>query len=226
MWKEFIQAWRSDNLLNQAWERSYDMLAISRDMFVESTRVLRTTDGADVSLNIRKQDKKINRYEREVRRKVMTHCSIGGSGIIGGMVLTSIVIDIERIGDYTKNILELAIRHPKRLVVDDFESELTEVEKYITIQFENIIDILKTSDEAQARKMIKTYRKEIKETCDAIVNQFIGGEVSGIPVDTATAMALYARYLKRISSHLTNILTSVINPFERIGFKEKKQNQL
>ncbi len=224
MWKEFIQAWKSDNLLNQAWERSYDMLAISRDMFVESVRVLRTTDGADVSLNIRKKDKKINRYEREVRRKVMTHCSIGGSGIIGGMVLTSIVIDIERIGDYTKNILELAIRHPKRLLVDKFETELNEVEKHITIQFENIIDVLKTNDEEQARELITTYRTEIKETCDTIVNRFIGGEVANIPLDTATSMVLYARYLKRISSHLTNILTSVINPFERIGFKEKKRD--
>ena len=35
------------------------------------------------------------------------------------------------------------------------------------------------------------------------------------------ATALYIRFLKRISAHLMNIASSVVNPFDRIGFREK-----
>ncbi len=31
------------------------------------------------------------------------------------------------------------------------------------------------------------------------------------------------RYLKRICGHLRNIATSIVNPFHRIGFREKNQ---
>ena len=37
----------------------------------------------------------------------------------------------------------------------------------------------------------------------------------------SVAAALYIRYLKRISAHLMNIASSVVNPFERIGFKSE-----
>jgi hypothetical protein len=30
---------------------------------------------------------------------------------------------------------------------------------------------------------------------------------------------LYLRYLKRVSAHLKNIASSVVNPFDRIGFR-------
>lgn len=222
MLKEFIKAWKSDNLLNQAWEQSYEMLDISREMFNESVRVLRKTDSNAVSIDIRKKDKIINEYEREVRRKVMTHCSIGGTGLIGGMILTSIVIDIERIGDYTKNILDLAINHTAKLSVDEYNDTMTAVESHIRYQFDNISTVLKTNNIDSARLLVKKYQEEIKDACDDMVNSMVMGKIQNVSVSTATAFVLYARYLKRISSHLTNILTSVINPFDRIGFIEKE----
>jgi hypothetical protein len=39
----------------------------------------------------------------------------------------------------------------------------------------------------------------------------------------AVSLGLYFRWLKRINSHLRNIVTSVVNPFDKIGFKPKKQ---
>ena len=34
------------------------------------------------------------------------------------------------------------------------------------------------------------------------------------------SVALYARYLKRIGAHLKNITSSVVNPFESIGYNK------
>ena len=39
----------------------------------------------------------------------------------------------------------------------------------------------------------------------------------------AVTTALYLRYLKRMSAHLKNVATSVVNPYHRIGFREKKK---
>ena len=37
----------------------------------------------------------------------------------------------------------------------------------------------------------------------------------------AVALALYFRWLKRTNAHLRNITTSVVNPFDRIGYQPK-----
>jgi phosphate uptake regulator len=37
----------------------------------------------------------------------------------------------------------------------------------------------------------------------------------------AVTAALYLRYLKRVSAHIKNVATSVVNPYYRIGFREK-----
>jgi hypothetical protein len=36
-------------------------------------------------------------------------------------------------------------------------------------------------------------------------------------------VALYVRYLKRVGAHLLKILSSVVNPFERIGYRQQDQ---
>jgi hypothetical protein len=38
----------------------------------------------------------------------------------------------------------------------------------------------------------------------------------------AVTVALYMRYLKRVSAHIKNVATSVVNPYHRIGFREKQ----
>ena len=75
----------------------------------------------------------MDRLRKAVRtamgRKVMTHLSMGHTAdISSGLALVSIVIDIERIGDYTKNIYDLAVNHPKRLEVGEYETALQEIE--------------------------------------------------------------------------------------------------
>ena len=114
--KELIELWRTANSLTQALNDSHEMLERTGEMFEHSVKSLRQSDTADMHVDIRKMDEAINRYERRVRHKVLKHLAItGGTNMIPGLILTSIVIDIERIGDYTKNIKDLAVAHPTRL---------------------------------------------------------------------------------------------------------------
>ena len=103
MWRNLISMWKSDNLLDQAWSQSFDMLTITWEMFQEAVRVLREESNSTLNKEIRDKDKKVNLFQQEVRRKVLTHCAVQGScDLASAMVLVNIVIDIERIGDYTK----------------------------------------------------------------------------------------------------------------------------
>ncbi len=224
MWKQLISAWNSNNLLHQAWDESYDMLDIDRRMFEEAVVVLRQHDDATIDESIRGLDVEVNKYERDVRRKVMTHCAVAGpTELPGGMVLVSIVIDIERIGDYCKNILDLAAAHPQRLSIPAYDEMLVEIESNIQVCFQEVVDILRQQDEQKASHAMTTYRQRISDMCDQIVQDVVAGRLETSPAHSGAALALYARYLKRISAHLKNIVSSVVNPFHRIGYKEKKK---
>ncbi len=227
MWKEFLDGWRNDNLLNQAWRESYSALNISDEMFREAVRILRESDDTEVDPKVRKKDKQIDEYQRAVRRKVITHCALRcTSGLPGGMVLVSIIIDIERIGDNAKNILDLAEAHPERLRIPAYDDRLTGIEEDLKWRFRKIVTVLKEEDTATARQMMDKHRKEIRNTCDGIIDDLVRGKVEGTSISDASALAVYVRYLKRISAHLKNIASSVVNPFDRIGFKEKRRKRI
>ena len=112
MFKQIFELFKSDSLYEQALNECHEMLEIVREMFNESIKTLRQSDTADIPIDIYAMDKKINEFERDVRRKIMTHLAVSGKEDLGsGLILVSVVIDIERIGDYTKNIYDFYMDH-------------------------------------------------------------------------------------------------------------------
>ena len=55
---------------------------------------------------------------------------------------------------------------------------------------------------------------------DGII-QLVNEKIKNLSPGEYATLALYTRYLKRTSAHLTNIASSIVNPFHRIGFKPK-----
>ena len=221
MFKQIFEIFKSDSLYEQALIECYEMLDIDRAMFNASIKSLRGSDSDDINIDIYKMDKKINEFERDVRRKVMTHLAIGGKEDIGsGLVLVSVVIDIERIGDYTKNIYDLAVNHPKRLKAGDTEDRLAEIEKISLHLFEDTIDAFKNQDIEKARGLMGFYKKNVSSQCDAITNEIIKGKINDLNTGSACGVAMYARYLKRVAAHSRNLISSIVNPFEKIGYPE------
>ena len=221
MFKQIFEIFKSDSLYEQALIECHEMLDIDLTMFTESIKSLRKSDSTEIKIDIFAMDKKINEFERDVRRKVMTHLAIGGKEDIGsGLILVSVVIDIERIGDYTKNIYDLAINHPKKLHGGSLESRIDQIEKTVFNLFEESIYAFKNQDIEQARLLMGQYKKDISNQADEITNEIVMGEISDLDIGSASAIGLYSRYLKRIAAHSRNIISSVVNPFERIGYPE------
>jgi len=223
--KELIELWRSDNLLTQALNDSHTMLESTQEMFRESVGSLRHSDDGEIKMTVYETDLLVNRYQREVRKKVLKHLAItGGANIIPGLILTSIVIDIERLGDYTKNIMDLAIAHPRRLKCALFESDIANIETSVAELFDKAIPAIKDSDKKTAQELIEGYWWILKK-CDKIQTQLIQEAAPGCTPGTAVTIALYSRYLKRIAAHLINVVTSVVNPFEAISFYQERDDE-
>ena len=222
MWKELIQLFKKDNLFEQAYQEAAGMLDTDAAMYNASVEALRRSDTAEVKFDIYDADKEVNRSERGVRKKVMTHLVVsGGTNLASGLSLVSVVIDIERIGDYTKNIYDLAVHHPLRLEGGPVEENLQKVEALVSSDFKSMIEVFKDRDEDKARRIMNNYKDGLSDACEEISNSILTGTVTELNSSDATAVSLYARFLKRIASHSRNIVTSVVNPFHRIGYREK-----
>ena len=221
MFKQIFDMFKSDSLYEQALSECHEMLDIDREMFNESVKSLRQSDSAEIPIDIYEMDKKINSFERDVRRKIMTHLAISGNeDLSSGLVLTSVVIDIERIGDCAKNIYDLALRYPKKLKVESIEDRVASIEDSSQSFFNNTIDAFKNQNIDLARELMSGYKEEISSISSEVVKDIISGKISDIDASEASAICLYVRYLKRISAHSRNLISSIVNPFERIGYPE------
>jgi phosphate transport system protein len=223
MWSNLLKLFQSNNLFDQALKESHTMLDLDWEMYQASVESLRNSETGAIKIDIFAKDKEINAYERDVRKKILTHLAVSGNtaDLPSGLVLASIVNDIERIGDYTKNIYDLACQHPSKLQASSVEPQLREAEAGVTELFKDMIEAFKASDEEGARQIMRDYKESLSANCESITMGIVSGEVSDLKSADAAATALYARYLKRIAAHSRNIMSSVVNPFHRIGYKEK-----
>ena len=72
MFKKFTDLFRSEDLLDEAFNTTLKMLEFDYKMYEASRTTLRETDTAELPFDIKATDRKINKYEREVRRNVLT----------------------------------------------------------------------------------------------------------------------------------------------------------
>jgi len=223
MFTELKRILQREGLLQQALNESHTMLRKDWTMFNAAMKSLRESETAEVDIDIDSMDIEINKFERDVRKKVITHLAVNDVADLNiGLVLINIVIDIERIGDYTKNIVTLAENHPGKLVIPfpEWEEDLKETEVAISRHFGVLIDSLAKSDKSLAESLLDEMWK-VKKTCSKYVAATLKLDNGDIRVSDAVAIALYFRYLKRIASHLMNIATSVVNPFHKIGYRKQ-----
>ena len=222
MFKKLLSVFQKDTLMDRAYRRSFLMLDITQEMFLEAKTSLRYSDSDQIDIDIYDRDAEVNRYQREVRRDVFNHLAVSGvEKLPSGLVLVSIVIDIERIGDYTKNMIELALNHPKRLHGGKFESDLQRVEGAVEDSFVRAKESFEAADVKAGQELLNEY-EWVSRVCDDCLYRLVKEEDKNIRCGDAVSLALYFRWLKRISSHLRNITTSVVNPFDGIGFKPGK----
>jgi phosphate uptake regulator len=162
----------------------------------------------------------MNRTEREIRRELLVHGSVWGAEVDYGLMLAymSVAKDVERVGDYCKNIWNLA-----DLGVDlsggsdreELEAHFREVAELIEVTTK----VFRDQDEAAVHELIPEIERDEKHY-DEHMAQFIRSEEPGT---FAAPRAILYRYIKRISAHLSNLLTSLVMPVDRLDFYKKSK---
>ena len=218
--REIYEVWRKDSFLRLALNDFYVMFEASEQMFVDARRSLRGPAIAIPAIDIYQRDKRVNALQIDVRRRVLQHLSIVGPvNLIPGVVLLSVVVDLERIGDYAKNIVELATAYSGELDCGVFEQDVRKIEAMVVRLFSETRPIIEISDQQSARRLISECER-LRKVVDDITAAIIQQQEASLTQGQSAVIALYVRYLKRTGAHLLNILSSVVNPFERIGYRE------
>jgi len=222
LFKDVINLWKADDLLSQAWDDSHEMLNLSHEIFQQALIYLKNGENIDKLKALKKRDREINEFQRDVRRKVLTHYAVeqDTTDLANGLVLINMVVDIERIGDYCKNILDLAINHHQSIISSEVSENLAIIENEVESRFAKTLEAIQSQDENLAKSLMRGYRQQLTGLSDDIVNGVLRNEISFGGESRTAAITLYARYLKRIGAHLKNITSTLVNPFDAIGYKE------
>ena len=172
---------------------------------------------ASVADEVRRTDRQINVTEMEIRRELVVHFSVHAGGDATEMlVFMNMVKDLERIGDYNKNVFDLAEEGVSFAEADDLERILgfrDELSSRIALMGE----ILTVRDEERARAYIAR-SDELRREFDALVNGLIH---STEPALHAVPRALLYRFLKRITAHSMNVVTAVVMPVDRLDYYDE-----
>ncbi len=132
MLRELLSIFRSDNPLKamadnfaEMLKLSYDLTVMAGDVYFEKTAV------PDQRTLVYKQDVKINKLERVIRKQVLSHLAIRANSphLPYCLALMSLVKDVERIGDYAKNLSEIPDFSPAALPDDEVTAELREIRR-------------------------------------------------------------------------------------------------
>ncbi len=225
MLRSLLATFRKESLLDKAFKDSYAMLALTEKMYIEAQCTLRKQKPGKVGIDVYDSDKKVNKFERKVRKKVHQHLTEAGRGeLYSGLLLVSVIIDIERIGDECKNVLDLATHYHTKLKCKPYEKDLRKIEAAVEDTFSRVRKQFENFEKTDAEKLLSEYRW-VNQLCDQREGDLIKQTDKSIPSAHAVAMALYIRHLKRINSHLRNISTCVVNPFDKIRFVPKPKLQ-
>lgn len=186
--------------------------------------VMGDASAADMGKRLRKRDREVNRAERAIRRELVVIAGVRGSGAEVPLILVymSIIKDIERVGDYAKNIWDIA---DAGVSLSD-ASDRREIEAHV----EEIRQLIRETARIFGERDSEAARQVLPET-DALLDVFDELVVTQIrsnaPSHFGVPRALLYRYFKRIVAHLMNVITSVVMPLDHLDYwDEDKADRL
>ncbi|MCH7684116.1 MAG: hypothetical protein IIB35_10445 [Gemmatimonadetes bacterium] len=221
MFRELISIFRGDNPLGRMGDNFAKMLSLTRDQTVRAGQIFFSKPASpEERTQIYKQDVKVNKLERKIRKQVIAHLSIAGNSadVPYSLLLMSLVKDVERIGDYAKNLAETLDVSGAILPDDDTVAELREIRNGIEGTFEAVAEVFAQSDEEEAVALIRQGR-DMSHRCDALIDRIAKGDYDAA---TTVAVTLGTRFYKRIGAHLLNILSGVVMPLHKLDYYDEK----
>lgn len=210
MLKNFFGLSQPSTLIQGAFRDVSSMLQQAGRMLDHSLAIL--LDNRVLDVDLEKMDDVIDEAERMVRRGILEHLSVSPrQDLAASLILSSIVQDAERIGDFARGLGEIAAlaKGPRG---GPFADELRGFAVRVRPLIEQCEEAFREDNDELARALVATHR-ELKAQLICYVQEIAESDLSA---DMALVYGTSATMLRRISSHLCNIVSTVIQPFDRI----------
>ena len=163
-------------------------------------------------------DKKINELHRDIRREMIIHSAVNSRNLDIPLLLSYMTMskDIERIGDYCKNLFEIAETgntFTQGDELDDYIELRNDIGKLI-IYLQSCLNL---EDESKVQDLI-TLGSSLSTNLDDKITALLENKEK---VQYPVATTLFFRYLKRIVSHIVNAATALIMPTDQIDYLDE-----
>jgi len=194
-----------------------EMLDLAAAMFdYASLMIFNGADQSEAQASIYDRDKRINLMEREIRRSVVLRLSTGAkTDVASALIFTNVVKDCERIGDYVKNLYDVAHKLlPADIDRALYREHMGETADAAAGLFSVTRDAFVLSDESRARDVISRTRTLQLQT-EAGIAAITRGDMR---TNDAVCIVLGLRFYKRILGHMSNIASSVVMPVDLMDF--------
>ena len=220
MLRELLSIFRASDPLSEMGANFRRMLQVTYDMNIAAGQIFfgeedRTADRK----RIREWDRDVNELERTIRRQVITHLAIPGNqaDLPYSLLLMSLVKDVERLGDYAKNLSEIVDIRPDPLPEGPELTRLVAIRERVQHAFRSCADVFTGSRKEEALELIQQGRNTARE-CDRLIVEIGRGDHDAA---TTTALILGTRYYKRIGGHVLNVLSSVVVPLDEVDYYDE-----
>ncbi len=164
---------------------------------------------------------RVNQLERSIRKNVVAHLTLPGNtaDVPYCLLLMSLVKDVERIGDYAKNLAELVDIRPEPVPDDEILHELQEIRRGVEDAFQSTWEIFASSDEERAMQYIRQGR-DLAHRCETLILRIARASYDA---STTAVLVLCTRYYKRIGGHAINVLSSVVMPLHKVDYYDEDE---
>lgn len=208
---------RGDGTLEQVQSLLVSMLEDGRIVFDTATdAVFGGGKSKDTKRAVRETDSGINENQQNVRRALMMHSSVAPGEIPMALSYMSIVKDAERVGDYSKNMYDLA-KYGANFELAEDHDQLLAYRDAVGQLIDETKETFATQDAENAQRLIDKADGFLSEYDDNIKAAF----KSEGTADQAVGRALYYRFLKRITAHLMNMLTALVMPMDQLDYYDE-----
>ena len=218
MIKELLSIFTGRGALDAVSQDFSEMLGLTREMILEASQVYwGQPQTPEERTRLYERDVRVNKLERSIRKRIVSHLSIAVSpnrNIPYCLVLMSIVKDVERLGDYAKNLLEAGDLFEEELPDDGLVGELREIRRTVEHTIGQMEEVWKISDKERALQLTREGRS-VSKRCDDLLRKLAGAEYS---TRNAVSLALGIRFYKRINGHVLNVMSSAIMPVHKLDY--------
>ena len=221
--RSILDLFREDNWSTDLVDMITEMLDLGASMYEYTIGVLVNGEPDDDPQHmLYNRDIRINKLERKIRRRIVSHLSVRGSRaeVPSALIFMNVVKDAERIGDYVKNLHEVIGMQPENPDLAFFQEHLGAATATISELFTQTREAFLESDEELAGKVIKKAKAQGREYEDKIRKV----TTSDMGTQNAVCLVLALRFFKRLVAHMSNICSTVVMPVDMIDFYDESDH--